>query len=183
MLKSILNDIKHLLGIEPDYNVFDSDIIIHINSVFMTLHQLGVGPEKPFHITGDSETWGQFTRGRLDIMAVKTYIYLKVRLIFDPPTNSFTITALENQAKEFEWRLMAQREVAPEEPEDESSKPSDDIMEPLTVEEIDALFANKDVKSALNQLKEEITAPVDPNIEVLSFADLDKMFKRQRRKH
>lgn len=179
---SILKSIKKLLGIDDDYNVFDTDIIMHINSVFMTLHQLGVGPEKPFNITGNNETWDQFTRGRIDISAVRTYVYLKVRLIFDPPTNSFTITALENQAKEYEWRLMAQREIAPEEPEDEPSTPNEETMEPLTNAEIDALFAKKDVKSALNQLKKEITAPTESGTEVLSFADLDKMFKR-RRKH
>lgn len=103
--KSILQTIKKLLGIDQDYDVFDPEIIVHINSAFSTLHQLGVGPAQAFSINGGSELWSAFVGDRLDINSAQTYIYLKVRLVFDPPTSSFVITAFENQAKELEWRL------------------------------------------------------------------------------
>lgn len=182
MSNSILNDIKHLLGLDESYDVFDTDITIHINSVFMTLNQLGVGPKEPFHISSITETWEEFTQGSVDISAVKTYIYLKVRLLFDPPTNSFTITALENQAKEFEWRLLAQSDVNSEEAEGKPTSPSNEAMEPLTKEEIDAMFANKDLRAGLRRLKKTITAPSGSDSEGLSIADIDKMFKERRKR-
>ena len=108
---SILTSIKKLLGIDEGYNAFDTDIIIHINSVFMHLNQLGVGPEQPFSITGDSETWADFLGDKVtEFEAVKTFIYIKVRLIFDPPTNSFVVDAYDKTAKEYEWRLIVQAE-------------------------------------------------------------------------
>ena len=108
---SILTSIKKLLGIDEGYNAFDTDIIIHINSVLMHLNQLGVGPEQPFSITGDSETWADFLGDKVtEFEAVKTFIYIKVRLIFDPPTNSFVVDAYDKTAKEYEWRLIVQAE-------------------------------------------------------------------------
>ena len=106
----ILDSVKILLGItDVDLN-FDEEIIMHINSVFMTLNQLGVGPTTVFKISSHEETWEDFTEGRLDLEAVKSYIYLKVRLLFDPPQNSFLVNSIEKQINELEWRLQLQVE-------------------------------------------------------------------------
>lgn len=111
MDNSILNCIKKLLGIDAEYDIYDSDIIVYINSVFLTLSQLGVGPTKPFHIEDSSSTWYDFLgEDRYDLEAVKTYIYLKVRLIFDPPSSSFVLDAINSLIKEQEWRLNIQVE-------------------------------------------------------------------------
>lgn len=110
MQSSILTTIKKMLGIDSSYEHFDTDIIININSVLMTLQQLGVGPEDGFSIEGSSEKWSDFIEQRKDLEAIKTYIYLKVKLLFDPPTNSFSIDSYERQAKEFEWRLNVRAE-------------------------------------------------------------------------
>ena len=105
MTDSILNDIKKLLGLSAEYDAFDQDIIIHINSVFMILRQLGVGPEDGYKIADASNTWEEFTDDNLAIESVKTYIYLKVRLMFDPPQNSSLMQAIQSQISELEWRL------------------------------------------------------------------------------
>lgn len=104
-MDSILTSIKKLLNIGEDYNYFDTDIIIHINTVFSKLHQLGVGPDKPFRISGAEQTWDQFIGTQSQVEAVKDYIYLNVKLLFDPPQNGFTTTSYENMIKELEWRL------------------------------------------------------------------------------
>lgn len=105
MNESILNGIKKLLGLDTTYTDFDQDIIIHINSVFMILRQLGVGPEEGYKITGMNNVWSEFTDDDIFIESVKSYIYLKVRMLFDPPTNSALITAVQSQISELEWRL------------------------------------------------------------------------------
>lgn len=109
MAESILTSVKHVLGIEDDETEFDLDITMHINSVFSTLHQLGVGPANGFMLepgaTAKSALWSDFIGTTPTMNSVKSYVYLAVRLIFDPPPNSFTVTALENQKKELEWRL------------------------------------------------------------------------------
>ena len=110
MSKSVLNTTKKLLGLPEDYDAFDTDVMIHINSVFSTLHQLGVGPQDPFTIEGSEETWGMFIEDQTKIQSVKTYVYLRVRLLFDPPAHAFLLTAVQDQIKELEWRLMAQAE-------------------------------------------------------------------------
>ena len=109
-MDSILTSIKKLLGIDESYTHFDVDIIMHINSVFMTLRQLGVGPPEGFRITGAYETWDEFIDDDQYLDAVKTYVYQKVGLIFDPPTNSAHLAALENLTKEFEFRLNVEAE-------------------------------------------------------------------------
>ena len=109
-MDSILDSVKKILGITPEYTHFDQDIIMHINSVFMTLRQLGVVPPEGFRITGAYETWDEFVDDEKYLDAVKTYVYQKVRLIFDPPTNSAHIAALENLTKEFEFRLNVEAE-------------------------------------------------------------------------
>lgn len=109
-MDSILDSVKKLLGITKEYTAFDPDIIIHINSVFFTLNQLGVGPEEGFSISDSSTTWEDYLPEGSKLEAVKSYIYLKVRMLFDPPTSSFVLTSMENQAKEYEWRLNVQAE-------------------------------------------------------------------------
>lgn len=103
-MESILTSIKKLLGITEEYEQFDTDLIIHINSVFMILNQLGVGPEG-FTINDKSAIWNDFTSGTLNIESVKTYVFLKVRLIFDPPQSSALIDSYNRQISELEWRL------------------------------------------------------------------------------
>jgi hypothetical protein len=104
-MESILTSIKKMLGIAEDYNDFDPDIIMHINSVFMILRQLGVGPEDGFSIEGEDATWNDFTSDNSKVEAIKTYIYMKVKLIFDPPLNSAVIESMNRVISELEWRL------------------------------------------------------------------------------
>jgi hypothetical protein len=105
----ILNDIKKSLGISVDYDAFDSSIVPLINSNIMSLTQLGIGPEEGFVISEDGdETWFDFIGDRIDIEAIKSYIYLNVKLVFDPPSSSFVINAIKDQIQEFVWRLNVQ---------------------------------------------------------------------------
>lgn len=103
--ESILNSIKKLLGIPSDYTNFDTDIIIHINTALMILNQLGVGPEKGLIITDSDDTWDDFISEDDDLEAVKTYVYLKVKSVFDPPLNSSILEANKQVINELEWRL------------------------------------------------------------------------------
>lgn len=104
-MDSILNSIKKLLGLSEDYTAFDQDVIMNINSVFMTLSQIGVGPEFPFVITGKGETWDQFLSNINQLESVKMYMFMKVKLAFDPPTSSTVLESYKNQIAELEWRL------------------------------------------------------------------------------
>jgi len=121
-MDSILTSIKKLLGIEAEVTNFDQDIIIDINSALMSLNQLGVGPESGLFITGPEETWVSLLGDRKDIEAAKTYIYFKVRLMFDPPSSGFLIDAIERQIKEFEWRLNIQVDKPPVEETEEGGE-------------------------------------------------------------
>lgn len=103
-MDSILTSIKKDLGIAEEYEHYDSDIIRHINSVFMILKQLGVGPSKTFKITDKYDLWTEFLDSD-DLEAVKTYMYMKVKLIFDPPTSSAALEAMKESIKEYEFRL------------------------------------------------------------------------------
>lgn len=105
MEESILVSIKKLLGIQSDDTYFDQDLIIHINSVLLALTQIGVGPEDGFIISGKDEIWKDFIGEIKMLEAVKTWIYLKVRLIFDPPTSGILKEAIESNLKELEWRI------------------------------------------------------------------------------
>lgn len=108
-MDSILEYIKKVIGgIDEDTDYFDPDLIMFINAAFTTLAQLGVGPEKPFRIEDDSAEWSDFDYQ--DIEAVKEWIYIKVRLIFDPPQNGSVTTALENRKAELEWRMNVMAE-------------------------------------------------------------------------
>ena len=101
MADSILNDIKKALGITEDYAAFDQEI--------MFAEQLGL---PSFKITGKTETWDQYLAGTTkNLEAVKTYLYLQVRLVFDPPANSFVVTAIEKQLQEYAWRINIQKET------------------------------------------------------------------------
>ena len=104
-MESILTSIKKLLGIEEDYEDFDPDIIMHINSVFMILNQLGVGPSEGFSIQDAESVWTDFMPVGSNLAAVKSYIYLKVRLMFDPPSGSAVMEAINRTISELEWRL------------------------------------------------------------------------------
>lgn len=104
-MDSILTSIKKLLGITEEYENFDQDIIMHINSAFMILNQLGVGPKNGFSINDKSSTWNEFIPEGSNLEAVKTYVHLKVKLMFDPPLSSTVIEAIKSQINELEWRL------------------------------------------------------------------------------
>jgi hypothetical protein len=104
-MESILTSIKKMLGIEADYEIFDPDIIMHINSVFMDLNQLGVGPSEGFFIEDDTSSWTDFIPNVGQVEAVKSYIYLRVRLLFDPPSSSAVIESMNRQIEKMEWRL------------------------------------------------------------------------------
>ena len=103
--ESIFKTIKSLLGPDADYDVFDHDILVFINTAIATLTQLGIGPPEGFRITGEDETWSDLLGDYKDLESVKTYIYMKVRLVFDPPSNSTVMNAYTEACKEFEWRL------------------------------------------------------------------------------
>ena len=104
-MESILTSIKKLLGIEEEYTQFDNDIIMDINSVFLNLTQLGVGPAEGFLIEDDTATWEDFIGDSNQLQAVKSYMYLKVKLLFDPPLSSSVIESMNRMIAELEWRL------------------------------------------------------------------------------
>ena len=110
-MDSILESVKKTLGIYPDDTAFNDELIIHINSVFMILQQLGIGTADGFSISGSTETWSQFVSDSSHTELVKSYIYVKVRMLFDPPQNSALIEAMNEQAAEFEWRLAVKGEM------------------------------------------------------------------------
>lgn len=109
MSTSILDDIKKVLGVHAEVDAFDTDIIMHINTAFFQLNQLGVGPSQTFSIQDSVTVWEEFFEGRGDLNAVKSYIMIVVRLLFDRPETSYGIQALERQRDEFAWRLEIQR--------------------------------------------------------------------------
>lgn len=109
-MDSILDTIKKLLGIAKDYTRFDTDIIVHINTSMMLLNQLGIGPPEGFSITGPEQTWLSYIPTGKNLEAVKTLIYLRTRLAFDPPANSFVVDSFQKQIEEYQWRLQVQAE-------------------------------------------------------------------------
>lgn len=110
-MESILTSIKKLLGITEEYEHFDSDLVMHINSVFMILTQLGVGPEEGFRIEDDTTEWNEFLTDDTKLQAVKTYMHLKVKMMFDPPLSTAVIECMKRQIDELEWRLNVQAET------------------------------------------------------------------------
>ena len=106
ILESILTSIKKLLGITEEYTHFDADLIVHINSVFAVLNQLGIGSPEGFAITGQDEVWTDFIPADTRLELVKSYVYQRVKLLFDPPLNSSVMEASNRMIDEFEWRLQ-----------------------------------------------------------------------------
>lgn len=112
--QSILNDVKESIGIVPTYDIFDKQLIICINSVFSTLHQLGVGPDEGLFIEGSDEEWSDFFEtARLNF--IRSYVIMKVHVMFDPPTSSIAMDALNKQIEEYEWRITSEVECYGEE--------------------------------------------------------------------
>ena len=103
-MESILTSIKKLLGMTEDYTAFDTDVIIHINSTFSILRQLGVGPKEGFAIKDKTATWVDFLGDTKTVELVKSYVYMKVKLIFDPPLNASVLQSYKESIAEFEWR-------------------------------------------------------------------------------
>lgn len=110
MAQSILNNVKKVLGLSTDDDSFDEDVLTHINSVFSDLTQLGIGPDDGFEIEDDTTTWDAFLESDKEYNSVKSYVYLRLRLIFDPPGTSFAIESMQKQIEKFEWRLNVHRE-------------------------------------------------------------------------
>lgn len=110
-MNSILTSIKKLAGLDESYDAFDYDIITYINGVFMILRQMGVGPPGGFSIVDESSVWTDYIPDIEKIEAVKTYIAMKVRIVFDPPTSSALLEALKESIKEYEWRLNVEAET------------------------------------------------------------------------
>lgn len=114
-MNSILTSIKKLLGITEDYEHFDMDIIIHINTALMTLTQLGIGPSSGYSIKDKSDVWSEFIPSGKNLESIKTYVYLKVKLLFDPPLNSAVIESINRQISELESRINYEAELGEEE--------------------------------------------------------------------
>ena len=108
--ESILTETKKALGIAEAVTVFDPDIRMHINSAIGTLNQLGIGPEEGFEIIDSDQVWADLLLTDLKFNPVKSYVYLRVKLLFDPPANSWITTAMKSQIEELEWRLNTVRE-------------------------------------------------------------------------
>lgn len=109
-MDSILNSVKKILGLASDYDPFDQEIIMHINSVFSALNQEGIGPEYPFIITGSDEVWSDFIEDASDMEMVKTLVAMKVKMIFDPPASSTIVEAYNKTIGEYEWRLYSRND-------------------------------------------------------------------------
>lgn len=113
MEDSILSTIKKMLGLDDNYTPFDRDVMVFINAAMMTLQQIGVGPVRGFVVTDFEQTWGDFLPQDKMLEAVKTYVYLCVKMMFDPPSNSYVMDAMKQQKEELEWRLREQAEFFP----------------------------------------------------------------------
>ncbi len=105
-MESILTSIKKLLGIAEEYTHFDADLIMHINSVFSILTQIGVGPAEGFSIKDESSVWSDFVPEKSKWELIKSYMYMKVKLLFDPPLNSAVIESANRIISELEWRIL-----------------------------------------------------------------------------
>lgn len=110
-MENILTSVKKANGIEADDKHFDPEITLHINTVMLTLNQLGVGPKEGFVIQEGTEEWSSLLGDRTDLEAVKTLVCLKVKMIFDPPTISSVLEAMNRQIQELEWRVNIQADV------------------------------------------------------------------------
>ena len=113
MNESILATIKKMLGLDINYDAFDTDIIVFINTAMMTLQQIGVGPTSGFTVNGVAQTWADFLPSDTMLEGVKSYLFLCVKMVFDPPSTSFVMEAMKQQKEELEWRLREQAEFFP----------------------------------------------------------------------
>lgn len=111
MDNGILTSVKLQLSLMPEDDSFDDELVIHINAAFSVLTQLGVGPKEGFSITGQNETWDDYVVDIVQASMAKQYVYLKVRMLFDPPSNSTVFNKMKEMAEEYEWRLRLQAEV------------------------------------------------------------------------
>lgn len=118
-MDSILTSIKKLLGIAEDYEHFDQDLIIHINSVLSVLTQLGVGPSEGFSIEDENATWNDFIPEDKRLSSIRSYVYMKVKLLFDPPLSSSVMESMNRMISEFEWRLNVTAEPTQSNKEEE----------------------------------------------------------------
>jgi hypothetical protein len=135
MEQSILTSTKKILGIAADYDVFDYDIITHINTALSNLTQLGIGPVSGFMIDDSGAVWSDFIGDDVQYNSVKSYVYLKVKQLFDPPATSYLIDATEKQIQELEFRLSVHREDLDWTPPDPVIVGSDDIFgDPITLD-------------------------------------------------
>lgn len=107
---SILETLKQTLGISADDDSFDTDLIVHINAALMVFADLGVGPSKGLFITGPQETWAMLVGSNEEYEMTKSYLTLKVKLLFDPPSSSFVLESMKNLVDEWEWRLKVRAE-------------------------------------------------------------------------
>lgn len=125
MNESILTSTKKIVGLDADYTAFDTDIVFHINTAFSTLYQLGIGPDEGFMIEDATAVWADFIGTDKRLSSVKTYVYLRVRLLFDPPGTSYHIGAMKEEIQQLEWRLNVLSEATrwtdpmPDIPDDE----------------------------------------------------------------
>lgn len=110
MTDSILDTIKNMLGLDSEYDAFDVELINYINSAFFVLSQLGIGSSEGFFISGQSEIWSDYVDSKSNLKAIQTFIKLKVQLLFDPPSNSFVVDAINKQMDELIWRLCLEAE-------------------------------------------------------------------------
>ena len=108
METSILNTIKKQLGIEKEVTHFDEELIVLINANLLSITQLGIGPKNGFMITGEGTSWEGLIDNRVDYEAVKTLLYMKVKLSFDPPSNSFLLESIQRMIEELSWRILLQ---------------------------------------------------------------------------
>lgn len=133
MEKRILTSTKKLLGLPEDHTEFDLDVITHINSVFSDLTQLGIGPPEGFMIEDDTLEWDDYLMGDLELNTIKSYMALRVRLLFDPPTTSYLKDALEKQIQQFEWRINVAREAVAWVDPNPRTQPDDELQELINI--------------------------------------------------
>ena len=125
MTDSILDSVKKTLGLASDYTAFDVDVLMHINSAFSTLHQIGVGPADGFAIEDKNPVWDDFLGGNKLMNPAKSYVYMRVRQLFDPPSTGYLVESYDKQIKELEWRLSVEHDLEmPVDPTD----PIDDLI-------------------------------------------------------
>lgn len=112
MENSILKSVKDNLGVDKEDTVFDGELLTAINTAFFTLYQIGVGPDRPFVVNGNDECWDDFLNNIDELAMVKSYISLKTRLLFDPPTSSSLVSTINEQLAEYEWRLNVESDTS-----------------------------------------------------------------------